>query len=214
MLDVAAILAQAAARSPEAEALVDGERRWTYRALLDAAERLAGGLGRLGLRPGDHVVSLCQNTAEAALLHWAAQIARLAITPLNWRATADEVDFCVGNAEAKALFYQEISAEAAMGAPSAAGIPRIGVGPEFEALLAGEPARSAPDVEATSVMLNTPGPTGRPKGVPRSHRAERAAALAHVAQNRYGRGERTLGVMPLYHTMGVRALLASALVDG
>ena len=50
--------------------------------------------------------------------------------------------------------------------------------------------------------------------MPRRHRAERAAALAHVAQNLYARGERTLGVMPLYHTMGVRSLLAMALVDG
>ncbi len=63
-------------------------------------------------------------------------------------------------------------------------------------------------------MLYTSGTTGRPKGVPRRHRQERAAALAHVAQNLYGRGERTLGVMPLYHTMGVRSLLAMALVDG
>jgi 2-furoate---CoA ligase len=65
-----------------------------------------------------------------------------------------------------------------------------------------------------SLLLYTSGTTGRPKGVPRRHRAERAAAIAHVAQNLYGRGERTLGVMPLYHTMGVRSLLAMALVDG
>ena len=50
--------------------------------------------------------------------------------------------------------------------------------------------------------------------MPRRQRAERAAALAHVAQNLYCRGERTLGVMPLYHTMGVRSLLAMALIDG
>jgi 2-furoate---CoA ligase len=50
--------------------------------------------------------------------------------------------------------------------------------------------------------------------VPRRHRAERAAAIAHVAQNLYGRGERTLGVMPLYHTMGVRSLLAMSLIGG
>jgi 2-furoate---CoA ligase len=35
-----------------------------------------------------------------------------------------------------------------------------------------------------------------------------------VAQNLYGRGERTLGVMPLYHTMGVRSLLAMSLIGG
>jgi 2-furoate---CoA ligase len=63
-------------------------------------------------------------------------------------------------------------------------------------------------------MLYTSGTTGRPKGVPRRHRHERAAALAHVAQNLYRRGERTLGVMPLYHTMGVRSLLSMVMVDG
>ncbi len=63
-------------------------------------------------------------------------------------------------------------------------------------------------------MLYTSGTTARPKGVPRRQCAERAAALAHVAQNLYRTGERTLGVMPLYHTMGVRSLLAMSLVGG
>ncbi len=50
--------------------------------------------------------------------------------------------------------------------------------------------------------------------MPRRHRAERAAGIAHVAQNLYRRGERTLGVMPLYHTMGVRSLIAMSLIGG
>src|SRR6201999_4419577 len=58
------------------------------------------------------------------------------------------------------------------------------------------------------------GTTAKPKGVPRRQRAERAAAVAHVAQNLYAHGERTLGVMPLYHTLGVRARLAMALIGG
>ena len=65
-----------------------------------------------------------------------------------------------------------------------------------------------------SLMLYTSGTTGRGKGVPRSHRAERTSALAHIAQNCYRTGERTLGVMPLYHTMGVRSLLAMAPLGG
>ena len=68
--------------------------------------------------------------------------------------------------------------------------------------------------EAWSVMLYTSGTTSRPKGVPRRHRAERSAGIAHVAQNLYRRGERTLGVMPLYHTMGVRSLIAMSLIGG
>jgi 2-furoate---CoA ligase len=79
---------------------------------------------------------------------------------------------------------------------------------------------SAPDAtprvsaDAWSIMLYTSGTTSKPKGVPRRHRAERAAGVAHVAQNLYRRRERTLGVMPLYHTMGVRSLIAMSLIGG
>ena len=86
----------------------------------------------------------------------------------------------------------------------------------FEALVAADAPDALPraDAEAWSVMLYTSGTTAKPKGVPRRQRAERAAALAHVAQNLYRNGERTLGVMPLYHTMGVRSLLAMSLIGG
>ena len=63
-------------------------------------------------------------------------------------------------------------------------------------------------------MLYTSGTTGRGKGVPRRHRAEHAAAISCIAHHRYAFGEATLGVMPLYHTMGVRALVTSALLGG
>lgn len=216
MLDVGMALLQAAERNPDAEALIDGDRRWTYRTLLDDALKLAGGLARMELSKGDRIVTALQNNSEAARLHWACQLSGVAIVPVNWRATADELDYCVENAEAKALFYQDVSAAAALGSKAVGKLPAIAQGPEFDALLAGAPAAAEAhgDIEAWSVMLYTSGTTGRPKGVPRNHRVERAAAVAHVAQCAYRRGERTLGVMPLYHTMGVRSLLALALVDG
>jgi 2-furoate---CoA ligase len=102
-------------------------------------------------------------------------------------------------------------------------IPRIAVGAspgssdlDFAHLIETKAADAVPraNAEAWSLMLYTSGTTSRPKGVPRRHRAERAAAVAHVAQNLYGRGECTLGVMPLYHTMGVRSLLAMSLIGG
>src|SRR5258705_257442 len=106
------------------------------------------------------------------------------------------------------------------------GVAMLDLGTSFLASVARDPQAlaigggSAPDVrpradaEAWSVMLYTSGTTARPKGVPRRQRAERAAALAHVAQNLYATHERTLGAMPLYHTMGVRSLLAMSLIGG
>jgi len=95
-------------------------------------------------------------------------------------------------------------------------IEAINVDDDWDDLLAHPPAAagSRATVQDKSVMLYTSGTTGRGKGVPRRQGAERAAAMAHVAQNQYARGEVTLGVMPLYHTMGVRSLLASVLING
>ena len=119
--------------------------------------------------------------------------------------------------------YQDVSAQAVAGSKRAPALPRICVGGsdiagafDFERMVAEAAADATPRVsaEAWSIMLYTSGTTSRPKGVPRRHRAERAAGIAHVAQNLYRRGERTLGVMPLYHTMGVRSLIAMSLIGG
>ena len=222
MLDLGRTLIATVERSPEAMAIVDGGRRLTYAAWFDEIARTAAGLGRLGLGRGDHLVVVLQNRLEMATIHWACQLAGIIVTPINWRLKAEEIDYCLKDSEAKAVVFQDISAAAVAGAAAAQALPRIGVGGApgtlpFEALIAEKPAAApAPraTVEDISVMLYTSGTTGRPKGVPRRHRTERAAAVAHVAQNLYGNGERTLGVMPLYHTMGVRSLLAMALIDG
>ena len=63
-------------------------------------------------------------------------------------------------------------------------------------------------------MLYTSGTTGRPKGVPRTHAAEFHATLAHLVQTGHAPGEVALGVMPLFHTMGLRSLLATVLTAG
>lgn len=222
MLDLGRTFLQSAERSPDAEALIDGDLRLTYRDWQARILSVAGGLRALGLTCGDHLLSVLQNRWQAATLHWACQFLGVVITPLNWRAKPEEVDYCCRDAGARAVVFEPVSAEAVAGSKEARSLARIAVACEapgaisFDALAASTPTAPQPlaRAEDISVMLYTSGTTGRPKGVPRRHRAERAAALAHVAQNLYRQAERTLGVMPLYHTMGVRSLLASALVDG
>ena len=213
MLDLGLSFVASVARDPNALAIVDGDVRLTYAEWYRRISSVVAGLDALGLKPGDHVVTALQNRWEAATLHWACQFAGIVITPVNWRATADDLDFFCQDAEARALVYEDVSAEAAHACRAMC--PRVTMGD-----VRGWLDRRAPDVqpranaEAWSVMLYTSGTTARPKGVPRRQRAERAAALAHVAQNMYRTGERTLGVMPLYHTMGVRSLLAMSLIGG
>jgi 2-furoate---CoA ligase len=221
VLDLGRTFLQSVERSPHALAVVDGEQHLTYAQWYERIQCVAAGLSTLGLGRGDHLLIVLQNRIEMATLHWACQFLGVIATPLNWRAKADEVEYCATDSQARAVVYEAVSEAAVAGSPAASRLTRIAVGAadgtvRFEQLL--ERAPDAPvlaaDSEAISLMLYTSGTTGKPKGVPRRHRAERAAALGHVAQNLYRRGERTLGVMPLYHTMGVRSLLAMALVDG
>jgi 2-furoate---CoA ligase len=222
MLDLGTSFVASVARDPDVLAIVDDDLRLTYAQWYRRISSLIASFDRIGLKPGDHIVTVLQNCEPAATLHWACQLAGIVITPINWRANDDELDFCIANSEACAVVYQDVSAEAVKESRHAASLPRICVGDErsgefsFEQLVAGSATDVAPRVsaEAWSIMLYTSGTTSRPKGVPRRHRAERAAAIAHVAQNLYRRGERTLGVMPLYHTMGVRSLIAMSIVGG
>jgi 2-furoate---CoA ligase len=220
MLDLGTSFLASVERDPNALAIVDGDVRFTYRDWYRRISSLVEAFDELELEPGDHLVTLLQNNWQAATIHWACQFAGIIITPLNWRSTADELDYCLDNADAKAVVYEEVSARAVASSREAQKHPRIAIGvPDdlpFETLASMEADDATPRVsaDAWSVMLYTSGTTARPKGVPRRQRAERAAALAHVAQNLYRNGERTLGVMPLYHTMGVRSLLAMSLIGG
>jgi 2-furoate---CoA ligase len=195
----------------------------TYSQWYRCISSVVAGLDGLGLKSEDHLVTVLQNTWQAATLHWACQFAGVIITPVNWRAKAEDIDFCVQDAEAKAVFYQDVSGEAVKGSREAQNAARVAVGvaPQtgelnFQSLAEAPAAAAKPRVgaDAWSVMLYTSGTTAKPKGVPRRQSAERAAAVAHVAQNQYAQGERTLGAMPLYHTMGVRSLLAMSLIGG
>jgi 2-furoate---CoA ligase len=222
MLDLGLSFLGSVARDPNALAIVDQDLRLTYAQWYRRISALVAGLDSLGLKAGDHIVTVLQNRWEAATLHWACQFTGVIITPVNWRSTASELDFYLQDAEAKAVVYEDLSAAAVAGSAQAQSLPQIALDVvsagaiSFAKLTAATAPDAQPraDPEAWSVMLYTSGTTARPKGVPRRQRAERAAALAHVAQNLYGRGERTLGVMPLYHTMGVRSLLAMSLIGG
>ena len=219
------VFARAVARDPEALAVVDGAVRMTYAGWDGEIGRVAGGLTRLGIGTGDAVAAVLSNRVEMATLFWACQRIGAVFVPFNWRGSAEDFAFVLENAEARAFFYEPRSEGSAVEALKATGFPadrrvRVGgvqgEGATYEEIAAG-PETAQPravDPASTCLMLYTSGTTGRPKGVPRSHDAERNASFNCVAHLRYGYGEAQLGVMPLFHTMGVRALEMAAALNG
>ncbi|MBB3911497.1 AMP-binding protein [Sphingomonas desiccabilis] len=222
MLDLGTSFIASVERAPDGEAIVDGDLRLTYAEWYARISSLVASFDAMGLKRGDHLVTVLRNRWQAATVHWACQFTGIILTPLNWRAKSEDVSYCVHDAEARAIVYEDAPAKAIAAAGLDGAIRRINLdhaGPDevaFDSLIAETAPEAMPrvDADAWSLMLYTSGTTSKPKGVPRRHRAERAGAIAHVAQNLYATGERTLGVMPLYHTMGVRSLLASSIING
>jgi 2-furoate---CoA ligase len=184
-VNLAQSLLAACERHPELEAFPG----LTYGDLLPRVARIAGGLG---IDRGERVAIVLDNRLDTALLYWACQWAGVVAVPLSWRLSGEELDYCIRDCEARLVV--------ADGDPLPDGEPHPG-------------ALDRDDGE-TSLMLYTSGTTGRPKGVPRSHRADRAGGWSQALQHGYAWRDRTLGVMPLYHTMGIHSLLAMHLVGG
>jgi 2-furoate---CoA ligase len=184
-MNLASSLLAASERQPEAEALPG----MTYAELHERAARIAGGLD---LEPGERLATVLDNRVETALLYWAAQWCGAVFVPLSWRASQVDLDYCIEDCGARIVIREDTP---------------VPDGPEH-------PGALDRDEREPSLMLYTSGTTGRPKGVPRSHRADYYGSLFQVIQqgNRYG--DRTLGVMPLYHTMGIHSLVAMHLVGG
>jgi 2-furoate---CoA ligase len=214
-------------RYPERVA-VAGERPLSYAAWDRRTNRLARALGGLGLEKGGRVAIVAANGEPLASTHLAAQKLGAASVPLNVRYAPDELAYCLTDAAPAVVLSDDSTGELVGQALErlegplpvlvhAGDDPPEGCRHAYEQLIDAA-SEGAIDVEVgpdeISVMLYTAGTTGRPKGVPRSQHAEVHAGIAHNLQARYGFGESTLCAMPMYHTMGLRSLVAMVLIGG
>ena len=221
-MTLAGLLERAALRRPSADAVIDGAARASYSELWQRAGDVAGGFGRLGIGKGDRVLIALKNRIEHVIAYWALQRLGAVPVPVNFRFATGEMAYVLEDSGARLALFEPGTSTAVLEAVGDRPVPRVFVGGDppaggvpWSELLA---HRSAPDVAVSeadlSLLLYTSGTTGRPKGVPRTHRNHAAGALAHALQCRYDAGERTLGAMPLYHTMGIHSLTSMAVVNG
>ena len=95
---------QARAATPDKEAVVDGEKRLTYRQLNQRVNRLSRALMDLGLKNGDRLGILAHNRLEFLEAIMAAAKLGLILVPLNWRLTPPELAFILKTARRKRCF--------------------------------------------------------------------------------------------------------------
>src|SRR3954453_21517499 len=88
---------------PDKTAIVDGERRVSYREFALQATRLARALQAVGVERGDRVAYLCPNTAELLVAHFAVSLAGAVLVAINTRLAADEVVYICDHSGATLL---------------------------------------------------------------------------------------------------------------
>jgi fatty-acyl-CoA synthase len=99
------VLARHAKERPQHQALVTQKRRFTYEDLYLRARSAASTLHTLGLRRGDHVGILMGNDEKWLALFYGAALIGAVTVPVNTRFKTAEIDFCLKQANCKALFY-------------------------------------------------------------------------------------------------------------
>lgn len=220
-MDLGTVLRWTAERYPRRRA-IGGKQPLTYREWDAHTNQLARALASLGVRPSDRVVLSLAGGQRLASLHLALQKLGAVSVPLSFRFAPSELAYCISDAAPALVITDEttsvVADEALSDLPR---IPHVTSGSATSRTverLALEQPDSALDVrvapEDLSVMLYTSGTTGRPKGVPRTHSAEHYAAVAHLLQTGQSRFDATLGVMPMFHTMGLRTLLSTIIGAG
>jgi HIP---CoA ligase len=233
---IPAALRRASGLWPGAEAIVDGERRWTFAEYERDAMACARGLIGAGIEPGDRVVIWAPNSAEFAIAALGAYCAAAVVVPLNTRLTVTETAELITRVRARAVFtVGEFVGRDYLGSLAETGaLTGVGLVVSLEgratagAVMLGELMASGARVSEReaqargdavggtdlSDVLFTSGTTGQPKG----------AMLRHGASTRgfteYGRslglrpGDRMMAIAPFFHCFGLKGIVLTAILHG
>lgn len=206
-------LAHWATENPDGEAITYGPRTFTWAQWDDRVRRAAGGLQSLGIRRGDIVSFLDKNHPACVEISMAAGSLGAANAIVNWRSSADEVDYAVNDCGAKVLFVgselmptiEQIRDQLPHVETVIEVTPDGGDGDEYEAWLARSAPASRPDEvtpDDVCLVMYSSGTTGRPKGVMLSHHNMVTHTINAHDGWEFAPGDKSMVAMPLFHVGG------------
>ncbi|MEV7415706.1 AMP-binding protein [Streptomyces sp. NPDC089919] len=234
---------RAAARTPDRTALVYFDGRLDYAGTDALSDALAGHLAERGVRPGDRVAVMLQNTPQFVLALLGAWKAGAVAVPVNPMYKSAEVAHVLRDAGAAALVctdsaWEEFLRATAAGCPTVHTVltsadrdlqtrddPRVLAAPRLprpadttdllSCARSGRPAPAVPEPGPadTALISYTSGTSGAPKGALNPH-----GALAYNAERqRTGHplpeGSRYFALAPLFHITGMVCELATCFVN-
>ncbi|KUJ38489.1 hypothetical protein ADL25_23795 [Streptomyces sp. NRRL F-5122] len=188
-----------------------GDESVSYRELDAHADAWAGWL-RERTRPGDRVATLCRSSIEQiALLYGCAHAGRV-LMPLSYRLRPPELAALVADATPALLLH-----DAGYGDLAADAVRRCAHRPVLSPLVQPRGAAAGSgdvDPEAAVLLIHTSGSSGRPRGVPLSHRMCVATGEALDGVAALGPDDVVVQLLPQHHTGGWTVLPLLALARG
>jgi amino acid adenylation domain-containing protein len=163
------LIAEQAARTPTAVAVVCGDRHLTYAELDGAANRLAHLLQKRGVMPGDRVAVCLERSPEMLLAVLAVLKTGAAYVPLDPEFPRERITAVLEDARPSlVLTQQQVATRLELTGPNVICL-RPGL-PEA-AQESDQPLAVTMTPDALAYVIFTSGSTGRPKGVQVPHRA-------------------------------------------
>jgi fatty-acyl-CoA synthase len=215
---------------PKKEAIVCGERRWTYQEFYDRVNRLSYYLKDLGVGKNDKVAILhpnCHYFLEA--YYGITQIGAISV-PINYRLSSGEIAFILQDSESKILIadpmFQKQVDPIRGEIKDIVGIIWTGEGKvnkesgdlNYEMVLHQTNFSALPETRITdddiAQIYYTSGTTGRPKGVMLSHKNVNTHALGTIAELHLTDSDVWIHVAPLFHLADAWATWAITWVGG
>jgi fatty-acyl-CoA synthase len=207
------------------EAVIDGDRRFTYRDFFERCDRWSAALQALGVRAGDRVATIAPNTTAHLEAYYAVPAIGAVIVPINYRLTADDFAYILDHSGATAVcVHGDLLDTVEQVRGRLAGVQHYialtGARPgwiDYESLLAAtDPDFAAADYQETDMIaLNyTSGTTANPKGVMVTHRNTALNLMGHLMHIHLTSADRYLWVLPMFHANGWTFVWAVTAVGG
>lgn len=213
--------------NPERQALVFGNRHYTYRQLGDRVDRLAEALVRLGIRKGDRVAIDLPNWPEFVFSYFAILRIGAVVVLVNPRYRETEVRHILHDSESVALILpvefdgfrylptiQNVRSELpalrhviAVGETKGSGADVI----NFDALINSSEGNPVPEADTNptediAFLMYTSGTTGAPKGAMITHSNFVSTTLVASAPFQFTPADIFLVLVPASHIIGLFCL--------
>ncbi len=240
ILNLSSFIEQHAWLNPHREAIVFGDKRYTYSQLNALSNRVANALNEMGIGHGDKVALSCLNVPYFPIVYYGILKAGAVVVPLNVLARPREVAYFLNDSDAKAIFVFEGTPELPLAQIVKEGFDQVETCEHLVVMTADMTAPSPfsehkslmqicsvqPETyetyptkpDDTAAILYTSGTTGTPKGAELMHlnlflNCVTMRDLHFNAQKTYEQ-KTCLITLPLFHTTGQTCQMSTNLYIG